>query len=212
MMGTPIELIKRLREESHAGVQDCRKAMEQTNSNYEKALEYLREKELVSMAKRADQAATNGMLEVYSHGNGRIGVMVEINTETDFAGRSAIFKSFAHEIALQIVAAAPDYICEDDIPAEVMRAEYEEKASQVRNAGKPESIIPKIVEGYLGKFKDEHVLLRQRYIRDDKITIAQLLRQTMASVGENIVIRRFVRWELGDSATNVEDPVIVAIG
>ena len=207
-METLIELIKKLREESRAGVQDCRKALEHTDLNYEKALEYLREKVVVLAAGRSERLAADGVLEVYSHGNGRVGVMVEINTETDFAGRSATFKAFAHEIALQIIASAPRYVRDEDIPAEVIQAESEKKASTARNLGKPEALIPRIVEGALNKFKDENVLLRQVYIRDDRLSIAQLLSQTIASVGENIIIRRFVRWELGDGLAN--EPVTEA--
>jgi len=194
-MNVTLELIKQLRAETQAGIQDCRKALEHTNLNYEKALAHLHEQGIAS-AGRNDRPAMDGILEVYAHGNGRIGVMVEINTETDFAARSAVFKTFAHEIALQIIAAAPGFIRDDDIPAEVIQAESEKKADLVRADGKPEALIPRIVAGYLDKFKDEHVLMRQAYIRDDKITIAQFLSQTSASVGENIVIRRFVRWEL----------------
>lgn len=201
-MNTMIELIKKLRAESQAGVQDCRKALEQTNSNYEQALAFLREQELAAAAGRADREASDGVLEVYAHGNGRVSVMVEINTETDFASRSATFKAFAHEIALQIIAAAPRYVCDEQVPPDVLQAEGEKKASVSRAEGKPEAIIPRIVAGYLNKFRDEQVLLRQVYIRDEKMTVAQLLRQASASVGENIVIRRFVRWELGDSLTS----------
>jgi elongation factor Ts len=197
-MGITIEMIKQLRAETGAGVQDCRKALEQANANYAKAMEDLREKALVMAAKRADRPASQGRLELYSHGNGRIGVMVEINTETDFAGRSGTFASFAHEIALQVAAAAPSYVRDEDIPAEVIAEETQKVTERARGEGKPEAIIPRIVEGFLKKYKDEHVLLRQVYIRDDKVTVAQLLSQAAASVGENIVIRRFVRWELDD--------------
>jgi elongation factor Ts len=201
-MTATLELIKKLRAETRAGIQGCRKALEHTDLDYEKALAYLREQEIAPVG-RDNRPSADGVLEVYAHGNGRIGVMVEINTETDFVGRSAIFKSFAHEIALQIAAATPAYISEAEIPAEVILAESEQKAATVRAEGKAETIIPRIVAGYLEKFKDEQVLLRQAYIRDDKITVAQFLSQTSASVGEKIVIRRFVRWELdGDLAVD----------
>ena len=198
-MTATLELIKKLRAETRAGIQDCRKALEHTNLDYEKALATLREQELAPVG-RDNRPAVDGVVEVYAHGNGRIGVMVEINSETDFVSRSSIFKSFAHEIALQIVAATPAYISEAEVPAEVIRAESEKKAAMLRAEGKPEAIIPKIVAGYLEKFKDEHVLLRQASIRDDRLTVAQLLSQTSASVGEKIIIRRFVRWELDGDA------------
>ncbi len=139
------------------------------------------------------------MVELYSHGNGRVGVMVEVNCETDFVARSEPFRNFAHEVALQIAASAPLYIKEEDIPADVLEHERQIAANRAREEGKPEAIISKIVEGYLNKFKDETVLLRQNYIRDEELTIQELLNQTIASTGENIVIRRFDRWELGES-------------
>jgi elongation factor Ts len=195
-MGLTIEAIKQLREETSAGVMDCRQALEQANGDVERALAVLREKGLEKAAKRADQPASQGVIETYSHGSGRIGVLVEVNTETDFAARSAALRLFAHEIALQIAAAAPRYVRDEDIPAEMLEKESQEAAERARQAGKPQAILERIVEGQLRKFRDENVLLRQVYIRDEKITIAQLLGQAIARVGENIVIRRFVRWEL----------------
>ena len=193
------EMIKQLREATRAGVLDCRKALEQADGDYKKAVDYLREKGLATSAKRADRAASDGVVELYSHGNGRVGVMLELNSETDFVGRSEPFRKLAHELALQIAAAAPKYIKEDDIPEEVLEHERQISAAKAREEGKPENIIPKIVEGYLEKFKNETVLLRQMYIRDDSMTIQQLVNDTVLSCGENVVIRRFTRWELGES-------------
>ncbi|HVN54330.1 MAG TPA: translation elongation factor Ts [Anaerolineaceae bacterium] len=195
------EMIKQLREKTGAGVLDCRKALEQANGDFDKATEILREKGLATAAKRADREASQGVVEIYSHGNGRVGVMVEVNSETDFVGRSETFRTFAHEIALQIAAASPLYIRDEDIPAEVIERETQKAAARGREEGKPETVIPRIVEGYLKKYKDETVLLRQVYIRDENLTIQQLLSQTVASVGENVIIRRFARWELGESST-----------
>ena len=191
-----IEAIKQLREETSAGIMDCRQALEQANGDVEQALALLRQKGLDKAARRADQPVSQGVIETYSHGGGRIGVMVEVNTETDFAARSEAFRSFAHEIALQVAAAAPCYVSEEDIPAETIEKEAREAADRARQAGKPEAILPRIVEGQLKKFRDQNVLLRQVYIRDEKTTIAHLLSQAIARVGENIVIRRFARWEL----------------
>lgn len=201
-MEITIEMIKRLREETGAGVLDTRKALEQADGDFDRAKEYLRERGLALAAKRADRQAREGMIELYSHGNGRVGVMVEVNSETDFVGRSEAFRTFAHEIALQIAASSPRYIKEDDIPQEVLDREARIAANKAREEGKPETIIPRIVSGYLEKFKDEKVLLRQRYIRDEEVTVQQLLNQLIASVGENIVIRRFARWELGEEDEN----------
>jgi elongation factor Ts len=191
-------MIKDLREATHAGVLDCRKALESANGDYQKAVDFLREKGLATAAKRADRQASNGMVELYSHGNGRVGVMVEVNCETDFVARSEQFQKFAHEIALQVAAAAPRYIKEEEIPEDVLEHETEIAKGRAREEGKPEAMLEKIAKGRLEKFKDEVVLLRQAYIRDDKVTIGNLLLEQVASIGENIVIRRFVRWELGE--------------
>jgi elongation factor Ts len=138
------------------------------------------------------------MVELYSHGNGRVGVMVEVNCETDFVARSEQFVKFAHEVALQVAAAAPRYIKEEDIPADVLAHETEIAKGRAREEGKPEAMLEKIAQGRVEKFKDEVVLLRQAYIRDDKVTIGNLLLEQVASIGENIVVRRFARWELGE--------------
>ncbi|MBE0695956.1 MAG: elongation factor Ts, partial [Anaerolineaceae bacterium] len=166
----------------------------------EKAVNFLREKGLALAAKRSDRSASEGVVELYTHGNGRVGVMVEINCETDFVSRSENFRKFAHEIALQIAASAPTYIKEEDIPASVIESETQIGTARAREEGKPEAIIPRIVEGYLKKFKDETVLMRQVYIRDESLTIQELFNQTLVSLGENMVIRRFQRWQLGEAS------------
>lgn len=192
------QMIKDLREATKAGVLDCRKALEASDGDYQKAVDFLREKGLATAAKRADRQASNGMVELYSHGNGRVGVMVEVNCETDFVARSEQFTKFAHEVALQVAAAAPKYIKEEDIPGDVLEHENEIAKGRAREEGKPEAMLEKIAQGRLEKFKDEVVLLRQPYIRDDKITIGKLLLEQIAAIGENIVVRRIVRWELGE--------------
>jgi len=197
-MAINIDSIKQLREETGLGVLECKRALELAHGEYQKALGSLREKAQAVSVKRTDRPVTQGRLELYSHGNGRIGVMVEINTETDFASRSETFRTFAHEVALQIAAAAPQYVRDEDIPAQVLEEEAERAAAMAREQGKPEAIVSRIVEGYLKKYKDEHVLLRQVYIRDDKLRMAQLLSQTASAVGENVIIQRFARWEMGD--------------
>jgi len=194
------DMIKQLREATGAGILDCRKALEQSNGDFEKALDYLREKGLAMAAKRADRTASEGVVELYSHGNGRVGGMVEINCETDFVARSENFRKFAHEIALQIAAASPLYIRDEDIPAEILERETQIATARAREEGKPEHIVPRIVEGYINKYKDETVLLRQPYIRDESITIQELFNQTLVALGENVVIRRFQRWQLGEAS------------
>ena len=197
-MAITTEMVKQLRGATGAGVLDCRKALEQSDGDMKKALDFLREKGLAMAAKRADRKASEGVVELYSHGNGRVGVMVEVNSETDFVGRSESFRTLAHELALQIAAMSPLYVKEEDIPADVLEHEGKIAAAKAREDGKPETIIPKIVEGTLTKYKDEVVLLRQKYIRDESLTVLQFVNQTVASLHENIVIRRFVRWQLGE--------------
>src|SRR5512139_1392310 len=192
------EMIKELREATSAGILDCRKALEQADGDFNKAVDYLREKGLATAAKRADREASEGMVELYSHGNGRVGVMVEVNCETDFVARSEAFRTFAHEVALQIAAGAPRYLRPEDVPAVVYEHEREIARARAREEGKPEAILEKIVEGRIEKFKDEACLLRQPYIRDESITVEKLLMQNVAAIGENIIIRRFARWELGE--------------
>jgi elongation factor Ts len=198
-MAISTELIKQLREATGAGISDCKNALVESDGDLKKALDFLREKGLAMAAKRSERKAADGVVELYSHGNGRVGVMVEVNCETDFVGRSETFRNFAHEIALQIAATSPVYVREEDIPAGVMEHEEKIAETKAREDGKPETIIPRIVEGYLSKFKDDFVLLRQAYIRDESMTIEKLLNQTVAALGENIVIRRFSRWALGES-------------
>ncbi len=192
------EMIKELREATRAGVLDCRKALEASGGDFQGAVDYLREKGMATAAKRADRAASNGLIELYSHGAGRVGVMVEVNCETDFVARSEPFRQFAHEIALQVAAAAPKYLREEDIPADVLEHETEIAKGRAREEGKPEAMLEKISAGRVEKFKDEVVLSRQVYIRDDKKTVGTLLLEQIAATGENIVIRRFARWELGE--------------
>ena len=196
------EQIKALREQTGVGILDCRKALEDANGDFDLALENLRAKGLATAAKRADREASEGVVELYSHGDGRVGVMVEVNCETDFVARSKEFRNFAHEIALQIAAAAPIYVRTDDIPNEVLELRRSVLHEQVLEEGKPENIIERIVEGRMDKYIQEISLLNQEYIRDDNLTIEKLLLENIAAIGENIVIRRFERWELGESASN----------
>jgi len=198
-MAITTAMIKELREATGAGILDCRKALEQSDGDYDKAVDHLREKGLATAAKRASRDASEGTVELYSHGNGRVGVMVEVNCETDFVSRSEQFRHLAHEIALQIAASAPRFITTDEIPADVLEHETEIARARAREEGKPEAAWPRIVEGRIEKFKDESVLLRQAYIRDESISIEKLIMQNVAALGENILVRRFMRWELGES-------------
>ena len=196
------EMIKELRAATNAGVLDCRKALTEANGDFNKAVDYLREKGMATAAKRADREASQGVVELYTHGGGRVGVMVEVNCETDFVAKSEKFRELAHELALQIAASAPRYLKAEDIPADVLEHEAEIARARGKEEGKPDNVMEKIVAGRLEKFKDEVVLSRQAYIRDETITVEKLILQTVAAVGENVIVRRFQRWELGESLNN----------
>jgi len=193
------QMIKELRAATSAPMLDCRKALQDANGDFEKAVDWLREKGMATAAKRADRDASNGVVELYSHGGGRVGVMVEVNCETDFVARSEQFRTLAHEIALQIAASAPKYITADEVSAEDIEHESGIARARALEEGKPEKMLEKIVEGRLEKYKDEACLMRQAYIRDESLTIEKLVLQNVAAIGENIIVRRFQRWELGEA-------------
>ncbi|HUF39025.1 MAG TPA: translation elongation factor Ts [Anaerolineales bacterium] len=204
-MTVSTEMIKELRAATGVGILDCRKALEGAGGDFDKAVAILREKGLAKAAKRADRDASEGVVELYSHGGGRVGVMVEVNCETDFVARSEMFRELAHEIALQIAAASPLYVTEDQVPESALAVEREIAAKRAADEGKPENIIPRIVEGRVEKYKEEVVLMRQAYIRDESVTIEALVNERIGSLGENVVIRRFRRWELGERTGNGEE-------
>ena len=193
------QMIKELRAATNAPMLDCRKALQEANGDFEKAVDWLREKGMATAAKRADRDASNGVVEIYSHGGGRVGVMVELNCETDFVARSEQFRHLAHELALQIAASAPKYIVADTIPAAELEHEAGIARARAVEEGKPEKMLEKIVEGRIEKYKDEVCLMRQSYIRDESMTIEKLVLQNIAAIGENVIVRRFQRWELGES-------------
>ncbi|WKZ38479.1 MAG: translation elongation factor Ts [Anaerolineales bacterium] len=195
------EMIKQLRAATNAPMLDCRKALQEADGDYQKAVDWLREKGMATAAKRADRDASNGVVELYSHGGGRVGVMVEINCETDFVARAEQFRTLAHEIALQIAASAPKYITAEEIPAAELEHEADIARARARDEGKPDKVLAKIVEGRVEKYKDEVCLMRQSYIRDESLTIEKLILQNVAAIGENVIIRRFQRWELGESTS-----------
>jgi elongation factor Ts len=197
-MEITIDQIKALREESGVGILDCRTALEQSNGDFEKALEVLREKGFAKAEKRTEREASEGIVEVYSHGKGRIGVLVELNCETDFVSKTEKFREFAHEIALQVTAAGAEYVSEEDIDEDILSTIREEALTMIKEEGKPENIWENIIEGKIKKFKDEKVLLNQKYIRNDELTIQDMLNNTIAAMGEKLVIRRIARFELGE--------------
>jgi len=195
------QMVKELREATGAGILDCRKALLENSGDFDKAVAYLREKGLASAAKKAGREAKEGKVELYNHAGGRVGVMVEVNCETDFVARTEQFQNFAHDLALHIAATAPRYMDAADVPSDVLDGERTIARNRAREEGKPEKVWDKIVEGRLDKFYQEVCLLKQPYVKDESITITELLKETMAATGENIIIRRFARWELGE-ATN----------
>lgn len=198
-MDIPLELIKKLREATGSGILDVKEALQSADGDFDKAVDFLRQKGLAKAAKRSDRDASEGIVELYSHGDGRVGVMVEVNCETDFVARSDEFREFAHELALQIAAAAPKWVKDDQIPEEVIEHEKAIARARYKEEGKPDNIIEKILEGMIEKFKGDNCLLLQPYIRDEEVTIQELLHEKIGSIGENIVIRRFQRWERGES-------------
>ncbi len=190
--------VKELRESTGAGVLDCRKALQENNGDFDKAVAFLREKGLAAAAKKAGREAREGAVELYSHGAGRVGVMVEVNCETDFVARTEQFRAFAHDLALQVAASNPRYLDLADVPAEVVEGEKTIARNRAIQEGKPEKVLDKIIEGRMEKFYQEVCLLQQPFVKDESLTIAELLKQTVATIGENVIIRRFARWELGE--------------
>ena len=191
------EMIKELREATGCGILDCRSALRDADGNFDKANDILREKGLAKAAKRGSREASEGVIEIYSHGEGRLAVMVEVNCETDFVGRSPDFLELAHELALQIAAANPLYLTEEDIPQAALDHERQIAAARAKEEGKPEKVVPMIVDGFIKKYKEETVLMNQPYVRDGSKTVKDLIDERVVKMGEKIVVRRFVRWELG---------------
>lgn len=192
------ELVKQLRERTGAGMMDCKKALAESNGDMEKAIEYLRQKGLATAAKKAGRTASAGVVEAYVHLAGRIGVIVEVNCETDFVARNPQFREFAHDIAMQIAAAKPICVRREDLPPELVEKERAIQRARALEEGKPEKVVDKIVDGRMEKFYKESCLLEQPFIKDDSITIQDLLTQKIALFGENMQIRRFVRFEVGE--------------
>ena len=199
-MDITAQQVKELREATGAGVLDCRKALVSHDGDFEKAAAYLREKGLAAAAKKEGREAKEGLVELYSHGGGRVGVMVEVNCETDFVARTVQFKTFAHDLALHIAASAPRYVDLADIPAAEIESRKLADRNQALAEGKPERVVDRIVEGRMEKYYQEVCLLRQPFVKNEDLTVADLLKQTIAAIGENIIVRRFARWELGEAA------------
>lgn len=203
MMTITAEQVKELRDRTGAGVMDCKKVLVEAEGNMEKAIELLKEKGIAKAAKKAGRVAAEGLVESYIH-NGKYGSLVEVNSETDFAANNDEFKNFVKDIAMHIAAIGPKYVKREDVPENVVNAEKEMLKKQAMNEGKPEAIAEKMVEGRLNKFYSEICLLEQPFVKDPDITVGELLTQLIAKLGENIVIRRFARYERGEGIEKEE--------
>lgn len=197
-------LVKELREKTGAGMLDCRNALQDTDGDLDKAVDLLREKGLSKAAKKSSRIAAEGLVESYIHG-GRIGVLVEVNSETDFVAKTDEFKEFVKDVAMQIAAANPKYVTRDEVPEEIINHEREVLTQQAMNEGKPQNIAEKMVEGRIEKFYKEIVLLEQPFIKDPDKSIETMLNEKVAKIGENIKIRRFVRFEVGEGLEKREE-------
>jgi elongation factor Ts len=198
-------MIKDLRERTGAGMSDCKKALVECDADIDKAVEYLRKKGLAKAAKKAGRSATEGLVHSYIHAGGRIGVLVEVNCETDFVARNDDFVAFTNEVALQIAAMNPQYVSGDEVPADAVAKEREIRTATAKESGKPDNVVEKIVEGQISKWKKEICLLDQPWVKDDKKSITDLQNEIVAKLGENIRVRRFIRFEVGEGLEKKEE-------
>lgn len=190
--------VKELRETTGAGMMDCKKALVETNGDMDKAVDYLREKGLAAAAKKAGRIAAEGLVESYIHAGGKIGVMIEVNCETDFVAKTPEFHSFVRDLAMQVAAANPQYLCRDEVPASILDHEREVLKAQALNEGKPAKIIDKMVEGRVEKFYKDTCLLEQAFIKDSDKSVTDIVNAQISKIGENIVVRRFARYQMGE--------------
>jgi elongation factor Ts len=191
-------LVKELREKTGAGMMDCKKALAETSGDFEKAIEFLRKKGIASASKKAGRATKEGAVSSYIHGEGKVGVLVEINCETDFVARTEQFRQFVKDVSMHIAAAQPQWVRSDEVPADVIAKEKEIAVAQMAASGKPQAVLEKIAEGKVNKFFEDNCLMNQVYVKDPSKTIEQLQKETIATLGENIAIRRFARFVLGE--------------
>lgn len=198
-------LVKELRERTGAGMMDCKKALSATYGDLEKAIDFLREKGLAAAAKKAGRVAAEGLVEAYIHGGGRIGVLVEVNCETDFVAKTDAFKELVKDIAMHIAATNPSYLKREEVPTAELEHEQAVLAEQARNEGKPEKIIEKMVAGRIEKYYKEVCLMEQPFVKDPDKTISDLITESIAKIGENISIRRFTRYQLGEGIEKKEE-------
>lgn len=207
--------VKTLRERTGSGMMDCKNALVETNGDMEKAIDYLREKGMAKAAKKSSRIAAEGIVDSYIHMGGKVGVLLEINCETDFVARGEQFKSLAHDVCLHIAASNPIYLTSAEVPSEVLAKEKEILRAQAIEEGKPEKIVDKMVEGRIKSFYDDNCLLNQKFVKDPSKTIEQLIIEATAQIGEKIAIRRFVRFEMGEGiekkSENLADEVAAQV-
>ena len=204
-MAITADLVKQLRERTNAGMMDCKRALVETDGDMDKAIELLREKGLASAAKKAGRIAAEGIVDSYIHAEGRIGVLVEVNCETDFVAKNSVFREFVRDVAMHIAATNPTYVRKEDVPQDVVDKEKEILRAAALNEGKPEKIVDKMVEGRIEKFFKDICLMEQPFVKDPDITISDLVKSKIATIGENITIRRFVRFEKGEGLAKKEE-------
>lgn len=204
-MAVSIEMIKELREKTGSGMMDCKKALQENGGDIEKAIAWLREKGIASADKKASRIAAEGIVDAYIHAGGRVGVLIEVNIETDFAAKNEDFRRFVRDLGMQVAAMSPRWVSKDDVPAEEIEKEKVIVRNQALNEGKPEKVVDKIVEGRMKKFYEDNCLLEQAYVKDDSKTIETLVKEMIALVGENITVRRFVRYQMGEGLARREE-------
>lgn len=192
------QMVKELRETTGSGMMDCKKALVETNGDIAKAVDYLREKGLAAAAKKSGRVAAEGLVEAYIHAGGKIGVLIEVNCETDFVAKTPEFHSFVRDLAMQVAATNPQYLSRDEVPAEILDHEREILRAQALNEGKPEKIIDKMVEGRVEKYYKDSCLLEQAFIKDSDKSVTDVVNAQISKIGENIVVRRFVRYQMGE--------------
>lgn len=197
-MQVTAQMVKELREMTGAGMMDCKKALQSSNGDVDAAIKWLREQDLLKAEKKSGRIAAEGIVDAYVHEGGRIGVMIEVNIETDFAAKNEDFKELVHNLAMQVAAMNPAYVRREEVPEDVIERERDIFRTLALKSGKPEKIVDMIVDGQMNKFYKESCLMDQDYIRDDSKTVEQLVKEMIAKIGENIRVRRFIRYEMGE--------------
>ena len=198
-MSVTAEMVRDLREKSGAGIMDCKEALRESKGDMDGAMDYLRKKGLSKAAKKAGREASEGVVASYIHAGGKIGVLLEVNCETDFVARNDVFQGLVKDVAMHIAAVNPSYLSPEDVPPAELEKEKAILTEQAKESGKPDAVIPKIVEGRLAKFYEERCLLKQKFVKDQDVSIEDLIKAKISELGENLVIRRFVRYQLGEN-------------